>query len=603
MNRSIGIRTRPWLVLALLACLEVACQGRPSGGASGSAPAGDHPAETQPRIVVLATVEGLGRGVLDGPSAASAPKLATACRSGSAAAPFFTPIPVTPSAIVSLMSGTAPQRLGIYGDLEARVPDGATTLAESFSRAGWSTCAVLGSPRLSRSMGLGRGFELFDAGTGSAMIAFRHYPQIRSADQVVADAIRWIDSLPAERRGFLWVHLSDLTAAYDPRRAGLAEQQGARLAALEGAIDRLRAALSDPKRGRGLLVVAGDRGQVLGTTADLGAGFFLEPDAIEVCLAVEGFGGQGAAIGSSRPDALQDLAVHVRRLAGLDATTAPEAERTAANRVVSISAVPWESCRWSPAVALATDGDLWVLDGAWTRYGKDRRPVVVAADEVPAGVRSQADDLARTMLAPLPSGPRSRKAEAALVAAGFSPPARESPPVRVPPDERRRIVESLQGARAAEVLGKGPVAASAYRALSVADSPLLAALEALVFRQSSLPNRAPLAWTNARKLVERYGADRTTLHAVAHAALANKKPQLAGALLDAYLERGPEEADVLYDLACVRSLEGDLDGAADYLSRSLEAGFSALDWIDQDADLRPLRADARFAAIMKKHGR
>jgi hypothetical protein len=58
-----------------------------------------------------------------------------------------------------------------------------------------------------------------------------------------------------------------------------------------------------------------------------------------------------------------------------------------------------------------------------------------------------------------------------------------------------------------------------------------------------------------------------------------------------------------YDLACVRSIRGDLDGALAELDRALTAGYRNWDWIDKDPDLVAIRADRRFPELLRTHGR
>lgn len=52
-----------------------------------------------------------------------------------------------------------------------------------------------------------------------------------------------------------------------------------------------------------------------------------------------------------------------------------------------------------------------------------------------------------------------------------------------------------------------------------------------------------------------------------------------------------------YNLACIASIEGDLDAAFEYLEEAITIGFTDLDWILIDRDLEALRADARFVDI------
>lgn len=53
-----------------------------------------------------------------------------------------------------------------------------------------------------------------------------------------------------------------------------------------------------------------------------------------------------------------------------------------------------------------------------------------------------------------------------------------------------------------------------------------------------------------------------------------------------------------YNLACIRSIQGDKDGAIEALAEAVDAGFSDLAWAAKDGDLAPLREDPRFARLI-----
>lgn len=53
-----------------------------------------------------------------------------------------------------------------------------------------------------------------------------------------------------------------------------------------------------------------------------------------------------------------------------------------------------------------------------------------------------------------------------------------------------------------------------------------------------------------------------------------------------------------YNLACIRSIQGDKDGAIESLADAVDAGFSDLAWAAKDGDLAALRADPRFGQLI-----
>ncbi len=65
-------------------------------------------------------------------------------------------------------------------------------------------------------------------------------------------------------------------------------------------------------------------------------------------------------------------------------------------------------------------------------------------------------------------------------------------------------------------------------------------------------------------------------------------------------ELDPEQDGMLYQLACIHSLAGELDQAVGFLERWEQEGALPRDWLEHDSDLDPLRDHPRFAALMAR---
>jgi len=68
---------------------------------------------------------------------------------------------------------------------------------------------------------------------------------------------------------------------------------------------------------------------------------------------------------------------------------------------------------------------------------------------------------------------------------------------------------------------------------------------------------------------------------------------------DRALALDPEEAMLLYNVACIKSLAGAREEALDCLERSVRAGLTLRGWIEHDSNLDPIRQDPRFEAVIK----
>ncbi|MFQ5877703.1 MAG: protein kinase [Acidobacteriota bacterium] len=62
----------------------------------------------------------------------------------------------------------------------------------------------------------------------------------------------------------------------------------------------------------------------------------------------------------------------------------------------------------------------------------------------------------------------------------------------------------------------------------------------------------------------------------------------------------PNDASILYNVACIYSIAGRVGDAIGYLERALDAGFAQKEWIENDSDLDPLRGHPRFQALMSR---
>ena len=62
----------------------------------------------------------------------------------------------------------------------------------------------------------------------------------------------------------------------------------------------------------------------------------------------------------------------------------------------------------------------------------------------------------------------------------------------------------------------------------------------------------------------------------------------------------PDDSGVLYNVACVYALVGQIDDAIRCLEKAIQNGFGHREWLENDSDLNSLRSDPRFEALRRK---
>jgi serine/threonine protein kinase/tetratricopeptide (TPR) repeat protein len=66
------------------------------------------------------------------------------------------------------------------------------------------------------------------------------------------------------------------------------------------------------------------------------------------------------------------------------------------------------------------------------------------------------------------------------------------------------------------------------------------------------------------------------------------------------LAMDPDDPSVLYNIACAFSMEGQLTEAFGALQKAIDHGFGHWKWIENDADLDPMREDSRFMDLLAR---
>jgi arylsulfatase A-like enzyme len=145
---------------------------------------------------------------------------------------------------------------------------------------------------LDADRGLSQGFDTYQGVGGPP--GFQRVPgspRRRPADEVVDDAIQWIEKV-GDSRFFAWAHLYDAHRPYDPPepfRSRYTDPYTAEIAFADSQVGRLLDALDRRKLlDRTIVVVAADHGESLGDHGERDHGIFIYESVLRIPLIVRG---------------------------------------------------------------------------------------------------------------------------------------------------------------------------------------------------------------------------------------------------------------------------------------------------------------------------
>lgn len=195
------------------------------------------------------------------------PTLGALARGGVVFENAYAVAPVTLPTHATLFTGLYPPQHGIRNNGIHYLDDRWTTLAELFQARGAKTAAFVSAAVLERRYGLDQGFDVYDDDLSGGGPRQSRLNAERPAAVTVDAARQWLDTLEGSEPFFLWVHLFDPHAPYDPpapwkERFGNRPYEG-EIAAMDAAIGEL---LKHPRLDldRTLVMAIADHGESLG---------------------------------------------------------------------------------------------------------------------------------------------------------------------------------------------------------------------------------------------------------------------------------------------------------------------------------------------------
>jgi arylsulfatase A-like enzyme/tetratricopeptide (TPR) repeat protein len=295
-------------------------------GLRGSTP----PPPSRPNIV-LVTIDTF-RG--DRLTPALTPALARLAASGRRFSAARTAVPLTLPSHTTIMTGVPPSVHGVRENGQDRLSASHQTLARLLKGAGYETAAFVGAFVLNRQFGLAQGFDKYDDDIPRDPAAMDRLEAERPASAVVDRALAWLDQNAqgsAGRPFFLWIHLYDPHAPYNPPAEFLSRAVAARpddrpvtqrydgeIAYADAQISRVLDVFHAKQLdARTLLIVTGDHGEGLGDHGENTHGMLLYDSTLRVPLLIAGAGTEAGD--RDDPVSLTDLAPTILGAAGIDA--------------------------------------------------------------------------------------------------------------------------------------------------------------------------------------------------------------------------------------------------------------------------------------------
>jgi arylsulfatase A-like enzyme/tetratricopeptide (TPR) repeat protein len=269
-----------------------ACAALAAGWLGAAAPPAAPPRRPDVLLITIDTLRADATGFSGNPKAAT-PVLDRLATQGRVLTDAHAHNVVTLPSHTNILTGLYPYQHGLRDNSGFRLTEKFATLATVLHGAGYATGAFVGAYPLDSRFGLDRGFDVYDDRTTRGDQAETFSLAERRGDEVVAPALDWWNRQRGRPR-FLWVHLYDPHAPYDPPEPFAsrfaANPYLGEVAATDAFLAPLLGPLLDRKEPPCLVVVTADHGESLGEHGEATHGLFAYEATLKVPLVVWGPG-------------------------------------------------------------------------------------------------------------------------------------------------------------------------------------------------------------------------------------------------------------------------------------------------------------------------
>lgn len=174
--------------------------------------------DRKPRSIVLITTDTTRADSLQpyGAQNVRTPNLQRLADEGVLMEQAFAVAPLTLPAHTTILTGLYPPQTGVRNNGTHFVNAKLHTMAERLTENGYRSGAFVSAAVLERRYGLDQGFEIYDDDMSKSRIRSPRMVPDRPAEFTVAAAREWLDTIDDDQPFFIWVHLYDPHAAYNP---------------------------------------------------------------------------------------------------------------------------------------------------------------------------------------------------------------------------------------------------------------------------------------------------------------------------------------------------------------------------------------------------